>query len=103
MIGPQWPSTPEEFEKLAYDLDWEILKVKEEMLETKRQHVFYWREHPPGSINYKLYEANLKLKEEAFEFKIKILELRKEKALLKAEQICDSEYIALLELNQAEQ
>ena len=100
MIGPQWPSTPEEFEKLSYDLEWEILKVQQEQLEAKREFVFRWRELPVGTADPKHYQEKFDLKEETFKLRIELLEARKEIALLKRTKLWRQEYIRILEQDQ---
>ena len=98
-IGPQWPSTPEEYEKLAYDLDWEILKVKEEMLEAKRKFVFK-RQVSLDIAQMRRHDKQYKLKEKIFTLRIDLLSARKEIALLKCSKIWIQEYVEILEQNQ---
>ena len=96
MIGPQWPSTPEEFEKLAFDLEWEILSVKQEQLYAKREFLFFCRSLPVG-MDVQPQEAQFDLKEVAFKLKIELLSARKENALLKRAEVWNQEYIEVLE------
>ena len=98
-IGPQWPSTQEEFEELAFDLDWEILQVQEEMLENRRKNFFRGpsRTRYKTRAEFKLYQKNLKLREENLQLRITVLESRKENAILQARDCWRDEYEKQLE------
>ena len=101
-IGPQWPSTQQEFSQLAFDLDWEILQVEEEMLENRRKNYFRRTKYNTRA-EFKLYRKNLKLKEEIFQLRITVLKSRKENAIFQARDCWRDEYEKQLEQEHLEQ